>query len=166
MVRKKENFQQIRVSINILEYLMVEEAIFGCLRTFSGTPVAEYYEDGKKLNKLSEDFYSSKDYTIKMLDYINTNDNSKNPFFAYLAYTAPHWPLHVPDEWIDKYKGIYDEGWDEIRESRFNRQKSLGILPEDSELPPMNRVVKKWSEISTHQKKIELKRIELHAYND
>tara|TARA_B100000287_G_scaffold79054_1_gene71223 strand:- start:1432 stop:3018 length:1587 start_codon:yes stop_codon:yes gene_type:complete len=131
--------------------------------TFSGTPVAEYYEDGKKLNKLSEDFYSSKDYTIKMLDYINTNDNSKNPFFAYLAYTAPHWPLHVPDEWIDKYKGIYDEGWDEIRESRFNRQKSLGILPEDSELPPMNRVVKKWSEISTHQKKIELKRIELHA---
>ena len=106
--------------------------------TFSGTPVAEYYEDGKKLNKLSEDFYSSKDYTIKMLDYINTNTNSKNPFFAYLAYTAPHWPLHVPDEWIDKYKGIYDEGWDEIRESRFKRQKSLGILPEDSELPPMN----------------------------
>ena len=131
--------------------------------TFSGTPDAEYFEDGEKLNRLSEDFYSSKDYTIKMLDYINTNDNSKNPFFAYLAYTAPHWPLHVPDEWIDKYKGIYDEGWDEIRESRFNRQKSLGILPEDSELPPMNRVVKKWSEISTHQKKIELKRIELHA---
>ena len=131
--------------------------------TFSGTPDAEYFEDGEKLNRLSKDFYSSKDYTIKMLNYINTNDNSKNPFFAYLAYTAPHWPLHVPDEWIDKYKGIYDEGWDEIRESRFNRQKSLGILPEDSDLPPMNRVVKKWSEISTHQKKIELKRIELHA---
>ena len=131
--------------------------------TFSGTPVAEYFEDGEKLNRLSEDFYSSKDYTIKMLNYINTNDNSKNPFFAYLAYTAPHWPLHVPDKWIDKYKGIYDKGWDEIRESRFNRQKSLGILPEDSDLPPMNRVVKKWSEISTHQKKIELKRIELHA---
>ena len=131
--------------------------------TFSGTPDAEYFEDGEKLNRLSEDFYSSKDYTIKMLNYINTNDNSKNPFFAYLAYTAPHWPLHVPDKWIDKYKGIYDKGWDEIRESRFNRQKSLGILPEDSELPPMNRVVKKWSEISTHQKKIELKRIELHA---
>ncbi len=131
--------------------------------TFSGTPDAEYFEDGKKLNQLSEDFYSSKDYTIKMLDYINTNDNSKKPFFAYLAYTAPHWPLQVPDEWIEKYKGIYDEGWDVIRESRFNRQKSLGILPEDSELPPMNRVVKKWSEISIQQKKVELKRIELHA---
>ena len=131
--------------------------------TFSGTPIAEYFEDGKQLSELPDDFYSSKDYTNKMIGYIDENQDNGKPFFAYLAYTAPHWPLHVPDEWIEKYKGVYDVGWNEIRKSRFERQKDLGILPENSELPPMNRVVKNWEDISIHQKKIELKRIELHA---
>ena len=98
-----------------------------------------------------------------MIGYIDENQDNGKPFFAYLAYTAPHWPLHAPDEWIEKYKGVYDVGWNEIRKSRFERQKDLGILPENSELPPMNRVVKNWEDISIHQKKIELKRIELHA---
>ena len=131
--------------------------------TFSGTPVAEYFEDGKQLSNLPDDFYSSKDYTSKMIGYIDENQGNGKPFFAYLAYTAPHWPLHAPDDWIERYKGVYDVGWNEIRKSRFERQKDLGILPENSELPPMNRVVKNWEDISIHQKKIELKRIELHA---
>jgi arylsulfatase len=131
--------------------------------TFSGQPIATYYEDGRSLEELPDDFYSSKDYTNKILNYIENKPNDGNPFFAYLAYTAPHWPLHVPEDWIDRYKGVYDSGWEEIRKTRFERQKELGILPTDTILPPINRVVRNWNNISVHQKQIELKRIELHA---
>ena len=131
--------------------------------TFAGQQMATYFEDGKSVTKLPDDFYSSESYTDHVLDYIDSAPNDGNPFFAYLAYTAPHWPLQVPDEWIEKYKGIYDSGWEEIRKNRFERQKELGILESEVNLSPMNRAVKNWADLPVFQKQIELKRIELHA---
>lgn len=131
--------------------------------TFAGQKMAAYFEDGKSVPKLPDDFYSSESYTDRVLDYINNAPNDDKPFFAYLAYTAPHWPLQVPDEWIEKYKGVYDSGWQEIRKDRFERQKKLGIIDSDTNLPPMNRAVKNWDELAPFQKQVELKRIELHA---
>jgi arylsulfatase len=131
--------------------------------TFAGQKMAAYFEDGKSVPKLPDDFYSSESYTDRVLDYINNAPNDDKPFFAYLAYTAPHWPLQVPDEWIEKYKGVYDSGWQEIRKDRFERQKKLGIIGSDTNLPPMNRAVKNWDELAPFQKQVELKRIELHA---
>lgn len=131
--------------------------------TFAGQKMAAYFEDGKSVSKLPDDFYSSESYTDRVLDYINNAPNDDKPFFAYLAYTAPHWPLQVPDEWIEKYKGVYDSGWQEIRKDRFERQKKLGIIGSDTNLPPMNRAVKNWDELAPFQKQVELKRIELHA---
>ena len=131
--------------------------------TFAGQQMATYFEDGKSVTKLPDDFYSSESYTDHVLDYIDNAPSDGNPFFAYLAYTAPHWPLQVPDDWIEKYKGIYDAGWEEIRKNRFERQKELGILGADVNLSPMNRAVKKWANLPVFQKQIELKRIELHA---
>jgi arylsulfatase len=131
--------------------------------TFAGQKMAAYFEDGKSVPKLPDDFYSSESYTDRVLDYINNAPNDDKPFFAYLAYTAPHWPLQVPDEWIEKYKGVYDSGWQEIRKDRFERQKKLGIIDRDTNLPPMNRAVKNWDELAPFQKQVELKRIELHA---
>jgi arylsulfatase len=131
--------------------------------TFAGQQIAAYFEDGKSVSKLPDDFYSSESYTDRVLDYINNAPNDDKPFFAYLAYTAPHWPLQVPDEWIEKYKGVYDSGWQEIRKDRFERQKKLGIIDSDTNLPPMNRAVKNWDELAPFQKQVELKRIELHA---
>ncbi len=56
------------------------------------------------------------------------------PFFMYFAPGATHAPHHVPKEWADKYKGKFDQGWDELREEIFARQKQLGVIPEDCEL--------------------------------
>jgi arylsulfatase len=131
--------------------------------TFAGQKMAAYFEDGKSVPKLPDDFYSSESYTDRVLSYIDNAPNDDKPFFAYLAYTAPHWPLQVPDEWIEKYKGVYDSGWEEIRKNRFERQKELGIIEPNTNLPPMNRAVKNWDELPHFQKQVELKRIELHA---
>jgi len=124
---------------------------------------AKYFEDEKQLQELPEDFYSSRTYTDRLLGFIESRPGDDEPYFAYLAYTAPHWPLQVPDDWIDKYKGDYDEGWHAIRRARFERQVELGILAKTADLPEQNRNVAQWAELSPAQRQTELKRIELHA---
>ena len=76
-------------------------------------------------------FYSTDFYTQKLIEYIDANKADGKPFFAYAAYTSPHWPLQVPEPWLSKYKGKYDAGYDAIRNARINRQKALGIIPAD-----------------------------------
>lgn len=76
-------------------------------------------------------FYSTDFYTRKLIDYIDANKADGKPFFAYAAYTSPHWPLQVPEPWLSKYKGKYDGGYDAVRNARIARQKALGIVPAD-----------------------------------
>ncbi|MCA8318587.1 arylsulfatase [Burkholderia cepacia] len=76
-------------------------------------------------------FYSTDFYTQKLISYIDANKQDGKPFFAYAAYTSPHWPLQVPDPWLHKYAGVYDAGYDAIRNARIARQKALGLIPAD-----------------------------------
>jgi len=91
-------------------------------------PKAPYTEDGRALEKLPKDFYSTKTYTDKTIQFIEEGREDGKPFFAYMAFTAPHGPLHVPDDWLRRYKNRYDEGWDEIRKQRLARMQELGIV--------------------------------------
>ena len=91
-------------------------------------PNAPYTEDGRPLEKLPKGFYSTKTYTDKMIRFIEEGRQDGKPFFAYLAYTAPHSPLHVPNDWLRRYKNRYDAGWDEIRQQRLARMQELGIV--------------------------------------
>jgi len=117
-------------------------------------PKMPYTEDGKPVGKLPEDFYSTKAYTDKIIQFIEQGRGDGNPFFAYLSYTAPHGPLHLPDDWLRRYKNRYDEGWDAIRQQRLARMRELGIvdkgvnvadrlyfLPRSSALTPAVRVI-------------------------
>jgi arylsulfatase len=81
-------------------------------------------------------FYSTNFYTQKLISYIDANKGDGKPFFAYAAYTSPHWPLQVPDPWLHKYAGVYDAGYDAIRNARIARQKALGLIPADFTLFP------------------------------
>jgi len=99
-------------------------------------PVAPYMEDGRPLDKLPKGFYSTKNYTDKMIEFIESGRSDEKPFLAYMAYTAPHGPLHVPDDWLRRYKGRYDIGWDAVREVRFRRLKELGLIDEEVERAP------------------------------
>lgn len=91
-------------------------------------PKAPYTEDGRPVEKLPKDFYSTKNYTDKTIQFIEEGRKDGKPFFAYMAFTAPHGPLQVPDDWLRRYKNRYDEGWDTIREQRLARMQELGIV--------------------------------------
>ena len=89
--------------------------------------------------------------------------NTGRPFFIYLALGAAHAPLHAPKEYIDKYKGKFDQGWDKVREQTFERQKKLGIMPKDATLPPTNPGVQPWVDLSADQRKVYTKLQEVFA---
>ncbi|MDH6152186.1 MULTISPECIES: arylsulfatase [Paraburkholderia] len=76
-------------------------------------------------------FYSTDFYTQRLISYIDSNKGDGKPFFAYAAYTSPHWPLQVPDPYLHNYVGKYDVGYDAIRDARIARQKALGIIAQD-----------------------------------
>lgn len=82
-----------------------------------------------------EDWYSTDGFTDFAIEYLQACDHSR-PFFLYLAYIAPHFPLQAREEDIKRYGGVYDTGYQAIRGARFERQKTLGIVPADSRLSP------------------------------
>ncbi len=93
---------------------------------------ASYYQEDDRrilLEDLPEDFYSTTAYTDKMLQYLHEH-NGTAPWFGYMAYTAPHWPLQVPDAWLDRYAGTYADGYDVLRMQRMRRAAELGVIPE------------------------------------
>ncbi len=109
----------------------------------------------------TKDFYFTDKVTDYAVKFINQNSN-KNPFFMYVAYTAPHWPLHALSEDIEKYKGKYDKGWDQIRKERFSRMKEMGIIKDQWELTSRDINVKDWSE-EIEDRDWEIRNMEVYA---
>ncbi|MBT5186823.1 MAG: sulfatase-like hydrolase/transferase, partial [Kordiimonadaceae bacterium] len=124
---------------------------------------ATFRENGEFTN-LPDDFFSSKFYTDKLIEYIKSNQGDGQPFFGYLAYTAPHWPLQAPQEYIDKYKGVYDDGYMELRKSRLKSLQDLGLVKEGVKaLPPTFPVSEYWDNISVEDKNIRKREMEIYA---
>ncbi|WP_419820587.1 arylsulfatase [Acinetobacter sp.] len=132
---------------------------------------ATYTEDGQvvPISALPDDFFSTNYFTDKLISYLESGKNSGKPFFAYAAYTAPHWPLQAPTEYRDRYRGVYDAGYDVIRNGRIARQKQLGLIPANftaaEPIATQNAPQKygKWNELSTEQKALEARRMEIYA---
>ena len=124
---------------------------------------AKYREDGK-LVSLPEDFkYSTDFYTDRLISYLEDSKNSENPFFGYLAYTAPHWPLHARPEDMAKYKGRYDAGWKALQRERFERMKLMGLIPQSAILPEIATDFPAWEKLSGQERAYEAKRMEIFA---
>lgn len=100
---------------------------------------ATWIEDGKPVN-LPEGFYSSFTYADKLIDYIDSGRTDGKPFFGYLAFQAVHAPHQVPEDYVQRYADIYDQGWDAIRQQRYQRQLASGLLPDTGE----NAVTDDW----------------------
>jgi len=120
-----------------------------------------FREDGKE-TIIPDDFYSSDFFTDKILEYIGGRDDEQ-PFFAYLAFTAPHWPLQATDEQLAKYAGKYDEGYDVAYTKRVQRMRELGLADADGILPTRAANQPAWENLSDEQKKIEARKMELFA---
>jgi arylsulfatase len=137
------------------------------LPLYEGIP-ATYIENGEPAS-LAKDFYSSISYTDKLLEYLQARDKQA-PFFAYLAYTAPHDPLQVPDEWLDRYQGAYEDGPHAIRQQRAQRLQEKGLLPKDAplwQMPAFPRWLPlhqaPWNERTGEQRQRDARPMEIYA---
>ena len=106
-------------------------------------------------------FYSTTNFTDYAVERIEQHD-TEDPFFMYVAYMAPHWPMHVPSEDAAKYKGYYDDGWDVMRASRWERMKEMGLASKAWEMTPRDPFVQPWSE-DIPDKDWELANMEVYA---
>ena len=122
-----------------------------------------YSVNGKLIKELPSDFYSSKNYTDSIISYIKADAKNEKPFFAYLAFTAPHNPLHAPKEYIEKYKGKYDKGWNEVAQQRLMRMQELNLVPNDQELSPYPEWLEQWDNLTDEQKASRSRDMEVYA---
>ncbi len=126
-------------------------------------PDMTYQRNGVVVESLPDDFYSTKDYTDQLLEWMDEDHGDGRPFFAYLSYTAPHDPLHAPQEYIDKYRGTYDEGWDILRERRLEGLKTLGIVPPSAVGFPRLPTVEAWADLSEEERQERARDMEVYA---
>ena len=96
----------------------------------------------------SDGFYLTDALTDRAIEFLNSRSTPSQPFFLLVTYTAPHWPLHALPEDIAKYADLYRDGWDQLRQSRFDRMKQLGIVQPKTKLPPRETEVKSWEELT------------------
>jgi len=85
------------------------------------------------------------------------------PYFLYLATGATHQPLHVPREWVARYKGKFDQGWDRLREETFARQKQLGVIPANAELTSRPKELAAWDSLGADQRRLGARQMEVYA---
>ncbi|KTE38413.1 arylsulfatase [Sphingopyxis sp. HIX] len=126
---------------------------------------ATYTEQGRALAKLPADFYSSDYFATRLIDFLGerAKESEGQPFFAYLAFTAPHWPLQAHPEDIARYAGRYDDGFDALRERRLARQRALGILaPDVVPHTPRNRDGS-WDSLTADQQRTAARNMEIYA---
>jgi len=119
---------------------------------YYSNPKHKLYLNGKQLEDddpvLPKNWYTTDLYTDFSVKFIDEALAAKKPFFLYLAYNAPHFPLQAPEEDIAKYRGKYKIGWDKLREQRYATQISLGITDKTWPLSPRAEAVKEWNSLT------------------
>ncbi len=112
-----------------------------------------------------EGYHFTEDMTDKAIKWIRQQKAlmPDKPFFVYFAPGATHAPHHVSKEWIDKYKGKFDQGWDKLREETFARQKQLGVIPPDCQLTERHSEIPAWDTVSAEMKPILARQMEVYA---
>jgi arylsulfatase A-like enzyme len=119
-----------------------------------------YCLDGRAISP-PEPFYITDVYTDYAIEFLDELD-ADQPFFGYLTYTAPHYPLQAPREYIDQYRGAYDRGYDAVRDQRVSRMRSMGIIDQHDVAAP-STLWPHWGELTDQQKDFEKRRMEVYA---
>ena len=127
------------------------------------TPRLVFTEDGKYLAELPKDYYATRTYTDKMIEFIEAQRGDGKPFFAYVAHQAPHDPYHLPKKWRNRYVGKYDKGWDAIRRTRLDRQIELGISDAETVLSERMWFVPDPSQLAAAPRALLGMKMELYA---
>lgn len=135
--------------------------MFGMLAVHEET--AEYALDDKNLESLPADFYATRNYADFVIESIRENRGDGKPFLAYLAFTAPHDPMHVPEPWLSQYRGKYAEGYEVLKAQRAASAKKLGLVSADAPMPPHYSKIRAWDSLSDEERAIEQRGMEIYA---
>lgn len=122
---------------------------------------ANWFGDGKEI-ELPSDFYSSKFFVDKTIEFLESNRGDGQPFFSYVPFQAVHMPVQAPQSFTDKYLGDYDEGWEVLRQRRLERAKAMGIVPGETELAPV-AATPDWEALSSEEKAYNSKKMAVYA---
>ena len=125
--------------------------------------VANYRRNTEVVTKLPDDFYASEYYADFIIDQLDQSRSSDSPFFAYLAFSAPHWPLQVKDEHIDLYRGAYDQGYEYLLERRLAAALEKDIFPQTTVPANWPSHVVPWDELTPEQQKTQSRVMEVYA---
>jgi arylsulfatase A-like enzyme len=126
-------------------------------------PHLNFTLNGKPLEKLPENHFSTEAYSDFILKCVEENKDDGKPFFGYLSFQAVHSPFAAPDDWLNKYKGVYDKGYDAIRAERLARMKEMGIVDKGVPLSPRLPKIPAWEKLTPEQQKLSARRMEIYA---
>ena len=118
--------------------------------------------DNKPVDLRDTSFYATDLYTDEAFRLLDEHKSEK-PFFLYLSYTAPHWPLHALPEDIAKYEGTYRAGWEVIRQARYERLKKLGLISDQAKLSKRNPAERDWNKLSEEERQQEARLMTVYA---
>ncbi len=141
------------------------EHFYGFLEAETDEWHPQLWEETQKIERDTNPKHLNELLIDKTINYIANQKSSEpdKPFFIYLAPGATHDPHQAPKEWIDKYKGKFDGGWDKYREVVFANQQRLGLIPKGTVLPPRDAKVKAWDSLSTDEKRLFARFMEVYA---
>lgn len=122
---------------------------------------ANWFADGEEM-ELPEDFYSSRFLIDKTIEFIDSNRNDGRPFFAYVPFQAVHIPVQAPQDFIDRYMGVYDAGWERLRQDRLAKAVGLGVVAEGTEMVDMS-TTQDWDALPDDRKRYEAKRMAVYG---
>lgn len=113
----------------------------------------------------SEKYFLTTDLANRTIEWVRLQKSLRpdQPFLVYLAPGATHAPLHAPKEWIERFAGQFDEGWDVARERAFARQKKLGVIPSDATLTPRPEALRAWNDFSPEEQRVAAHLMEVYA---
>ena len=117
--------------------------------------------DNEPFDSIPDDIYLTDAISENAVNYISEAARADEPYFMYVSYNAPHWPLHALPEDIEKYRGRYSRGWDELRNERYKKQVELGLVDEKWGLSPRDPEVEDWDDVDN--KEWQERRMEVYA---
>lgn len=129
---------------------------------YGQAPPVPLVKNNKRI-KLEPGKYLTEEITNNALEFIEGNSKTDQPFFLYLAYNAPHWPLQAPEEDIAKYNGKYSMGWDSLRTARIERMRQLGIFDAGQQIAQRDSIVPLWANLSYDQQQFWQRKMEVYA---
>ena len=121
-----------------------------------------WFKDGERID-LPDDFYSSKNLVDEMIQFMEEEENTEVPFFAYLAFQAIHIPVQAPKEYTEKYISTYEQGWDVIKQQRFEKAKILNLIPTDAVMGSMPEGLRPWSDLDAEKQRYMAKAMAVNA---